>query len=195
MLHRPGELLQLERAALPDAAVPGAGKPAGIEKHRGEPRRIMRRERTLNMCAIGQPQRADAAIAPGLPDDPLERVDAVLAFRKIFGEDAFRPEAAAAILENVAISHPREGGRDLGLRARRRIGQTAIGVVGAALVIGRAFEEHRERPVDPGRYVDISRKPNAVAHRDHDIALNEDIGPGISLRLDRRDAHRAATGT
>ena len=64
VLERPGRLLQLERAGLADARLPGIDEAAAIQHLRNEPRRIEAGQRRLRVRGIGQAHRADAAITP-----------------------------------------------------------------------------------------------------------------------------------
>src|ERR1700677_232229 len=96
----PGRLLEFEGTTLADAAVIGAREAAGIEEHRGEPRRRERRQRRLHMRTIRQSVGADLAAAPGLRAQPCDRIEAVRAFAYVFGEEAFRIVPAATVLHS-----------------------------------------------------------------------------------------------
>ncbi len=61
LFDRPGRLLQLEGAALADAAEIGVGEAAGIEELTGKPGRVETAERPLRVRRVGQAHRADAA--------------------------------------------------------------------------------------------------------------------------------------
>ncbi len=74
----PGRLLQVERAAVPDAAAIGVREAAAIEELRGEAGRVEAAERHLGVRRIGEAHRRHPAVAPRLADQPGERVRAVL---------------------------------------------------------------------------------------------------------------------
>ena len=82
----PGELLEFERAALPDAGAIGAGEASGIDHHAGEARRIETGQRRLRMRRIGKAHGADLPVAPGLLDDPGAGVETVRPLGQILGE-------------------------------------------------------------------------------------------------------------
>ena len=107
----PGELLEFERAALPNAGAIGAGEATGIENHAGEARRIETGQRSLRMRRIGQAHGADLAVAPRLLDDPGAGVVSVRAFGEVLREFAFGSVAPAAILvdHHIAGAHEMRG--------------------------------------------------------------------------------------
>src|SRR5947209_8854295 len=79
----PGRLLQIERAAMADAAAVGVGEAAAIEELSGQSRRVEAAERGLRVGGIGQPEGADAAVAPRLALEPSERVATVLGLAQV----------------------------------------------------------------------------------------------------------------
>ena len=83
---------------MPDAAAIGVRKPAAIEKLRGQARRIETAEGSLGMGGVGEAEGADAAVAPGLEQEPRQRVSAVGGLAQVFCKAAFRSVATAAIL-------------------------------------------------------------------------------------------------
>src|SRR5262245_43725803 len=99
-----------------DAAAIGVGKAAAIEKLRRQPRRVEAAERRLRMGGVGQPEGADAAVAPRLSLEPDEGVETVLRLAQIFRETAARMIAATAILIGNGIAVPNEIGGDFGPR-------------------------------------------------------------------------------
>ena len=121
----PGRLFQIERAAMADAAAIGVREAAAIEELRLQPRRVETGERRLGVRGIGQPERADTAVAPGLTHEPGERVGAVLGLAEVFREIAARAIAAAAVLIGDRIAVRDEIGGDLGSR-ERGIGSAAV---------------------------------------------------------------------
>ena len=62
----PGRLLQLERAGLADAGLPGIGEAAAVQHLRHQAGRIEAGQRRLRVRRVGQPHGADAPVAPGL---------------------------------------------------------------------------------------------------------------------------------
>src|SRR6516162_5256545 len=99
----PCRLLQVERAAMPDAAAIGAGEAAAIEELRRQSRRVEAAERRLGMGGIGQAEGADTAVGPRLAPQPNQRVKTVLGL-------------AAAILVGDRIAVFDEISRNLGPR-------------------------------------------------------------------------------
>ena len=177
----PGELLQLEGAALADAGAIGAGEAAGIEHHAGEPGRIEAGERRLRMRRIGQAHGADLAVAPGLLDDPGAGVVAVRPLGEVLRELALRAVAAAAIL----VDHDVAGAHEMRPRPRPRvIGWLMPGSISererSRLAVGRPLQDapaaaSRQRPPADGRPVDVGRELNAVAHPHHHVAMHDDV--------------------
>src|SRR5439155_26864684 len=101
----PCRLLQIERAAaMADAAAVGIGKTPTIEELCGQSRRVEAAECGLRVGSIGEPEGADAAVAPRLAHQPSERVAAVLGLAQVFCELAARTIAAAAVLIGDGIA-------------------------------------------------------------------------------------------
>ena len=126
------------------------------------------------MRRIGEAERADPAVAPGLPHQPGERIEAVLGFAEIFREAALRPVAAAAILIDDGITVADEIAGDLGARARCGDGGGALGAARGGFAVWGAFEQDRKRPAG-ARPVDVGRQPDAVARRHQQIALDDHL--------------------
>ena len=168
----PGRLFQIERAAVPDAAAIGVRKAAAIEELRREAGRVETAERRLGVRGVGQAERADTSVAPGLAHQPGERIGAVLGLAEIFREAAARAIAAAAILIGDGIAVRDEIGGDLCARARRRVRGGDLGPARRRFVVGRAFEQDRERP-GTGRTIDVGRQHDPVARRRHQVALDD----------------------
>jgi hypothetical protein len=80
----------------------------------GEPGRVEAAERHLGVRRIREAHRRDAAVAPGLLDQPGEGIEAVLGLAQILREPALGAVAAPAILigDGIAVRH--EIGGDLG---------------------------------------------------------------------------------
>ena len=135
----PCRLLQVERAAMPDAAAIGAGEAAAIEELRHQPGRVEAAERRLRMGGIGQTEGADVPVAPRLALEPGERVEAVLGLAQIFCKTAARMIAATAILvdEGVAVSDKISGG--VSPRPRPCVSGGALGSARRRFVVRRAF--------------------------------------------------------
>ena len=175
----PGRLLELEGAALTDAAREGVGEAAGIENHAGKAGRRQRSQSRLGMGGIGQAHRADPAVAPGLADDPGAGIIAVFGIGNVFDELALRAVAAAAILIDHGIAGPDEMRRDIGAGHRLDLVATDLGTRALGLAIGRALHHDRERPRKRlpilRRQVDIGGEPDAVPHRHHDILQRDDV--------------------
>ena len=112
----PCRLLQIERAAMTDAAAIGVGEAAAIEELCGQSRRVETAECGLRVGGIGQPEGADAAVAPRLAPEPSERVATVLGLAQVFCETAGRTIAAAAVLISDGVAVPDEISGDLGSR-------------------------------------------------------------------------------
>jgi len=126
----PCRLLQVEGAAMADAAAVGAGEAATIKELRRQPRWVETAKRRLRVGGIEQPEGADAAVAPRLPLEPNERVEAVLGLAQIFREMAARMIAAAAVL----IGDPRSlRRRKNGARGERHV------------LVGRGVRRHARR--------------------------------------------------
>ena len=173
----PGRLLELEGAAVPDAAPVGVGEPAAIDDHGGEARRVQAGQRPLGVRRIGQPHGADASIAPRLLREPDDRVVAVDRLARILRESAFRSIASARVLEDHRVAVIHEVGRDLAAAARRRVTRGALGAAGGGLVVRSALEDggrgRAGRPVGSSGQVDVRGQPRPVAHRYHDVAQDE----------------------
>ncbi len=193
--RRPGHLLQLEGAALADSALIGVGEAARIDEHRRHPGRPGTTERALGMGGVGQPHRADLAVAPGLLDDPGAAIIAVGAVAEIFDELAFRAIAAAAILIDHHIALPDEEMRHLGAALRCRLGHRQFRAADHIAAIGRAFENNRksagQRLSVLGRPVDVGGQMHAVAHPHLDRRFEDHI---VADHLGRRRAHREESG-
>ena len=101
---RPGRLLQIERAAVADAAAIGVGEAAAIEVLRGKTRRVEAAQRHLRMRRIGKTHRRDPAVAPGLRHQPIAGVVAVRRLAQILGEAALGTVAPAAILIDDGVA-------------------------------------------------------------------------------------------
>ncbi len=170
----PGRLLQVECAAVPDAAAIGVREAAAIEELRREAGRVKAPERGLGMRGVGQPERADMAVAPGLTHQPGERIGAVLGLAEIFREFSAGAIAAAAVLIGDCVAVRDEIGGDLFARARRRVGGGALRPARGRFVVGGALEQHRKRP-GPFRPVDVGRQHDLVARRRHQVALDDDL--------------------
>src|ERR1700730_18096683 len=97
-------LLQIERAAMPDAAAVGIGEAAAIEELRRQSRRVEAPERRLRVSGIGQPEGADPAVAPRLAPEPSERVAAVLGLTEVFCKATARMVAATTVLIGDGIA-------------------------------------------------------------------------------------------
>ena len=166
----PGRLLQVERAAVADAAAIGVGEAAAIEELRRQTRRVEAAERRLRVRGIGQAERPDAAVAPGLAHQPGERVVAVLGLAEIFREAARPSDSGRGNPDRRRHSRARRNRR----RPRRASAASgrggALGSARRRFVVGRAFEQDRERP-GAIRAVDVGRQHDAVARRHHQVAL------------------------
>jgi len=99
-----------------DAAAVSVGEAAAIEELCGQSRRVEAAERRLCVGGIGQPEGADAAVAPRLAQEPGERVATVLGLAQVFRETTARMIAAAAVLIGDGIAVPDEISGDLGPR-------------------------------------------------------------------------------
>ena len=167
----PGRLLQVEGAAVPDAAAIRVREAAAIEELRGEAGRVEAAERHLGVRRVGQAEGRDAAVAPGLPHQPSQRVIPILGLAQVFRERALGAIAAAAILVGDSVAVPNEIRRHPLARARLRIGGGDLGAARRRFVVGGALDNHR-KPAGAVRAVDVGREQHPIARRDHQIALN-----------------------
>ena len=176
VVEGPGRLLELECTTLPDAAGEGVGEAAGVQHHGRQTRRIEAGQGHLGVGGIGEAHRADLAAAPALPDYPGQRVEAVFTFGQILDELPLGAKAAAAILvdHHIAMAdkvagHFRPGHGEVHPHLDFRAGSFA-------LAIGCPLQDDRERTwvrdAIPGRAVDVGCEPDAIAHGDHDVAMD-----------------------
>src|SRR5256885_17188577 len=112
---------------MPDTAAIGMREAAAIEELGGETRRVETAECHLGMRGIGEAHRRDAAVAPGLRQQPGERIEAVLGLAQIFRELPLGAVPAAAILIDDGIAVRDEIGGDLGTGARRCAAGSTLG--------------------------------------------------------------------
>ncbi len=174
----PGRLLQVEGAAVPDAAAVGIREAAAIEKLRRQPRRVETAERRLGVRGIGQAEGADAPVAPALPHQPGERVAAVLGLAQVFREAASRFVAPTAILVDDRIAVLDEVAGHLGAGTGPRGRCRPLGAARRRFVVWGALQQYRERAA-ARRAIDIRRQPGAVPRCDDQIPLDNDrAGPG-----------------
>ncbi len=130
------------------------------------------------MRGVGQAHGADAAVVPRLFDDPGAGVVAVRPFVDVLGERAFGLVTPAAILVQHSVSVPHEIGGNRLARHRLVRPDTQFGPAGCLLVVGRALQDRRQAlavRASPGQ-IDVGRHANAIAHRDHDVAQDDDFG-------------------
>ena len=166
----PRDLLELERSALANAALVGVRESSGVDEHRRETWRIETRQRARRVRAVRKALRADPAVAPRLLHDPGAAVVAILSVAEILDVLALRVPSAAAVLKHHCVTVARVDVRDL--LARVAPGLARLAVRRALQNDRRAF---RQRLAVPRRQIDVRCQPHAIAHRDHDVALNDDF--------------------
>ncbi|MNL42551.1 hypothetical protein D3C87_1650120 [compost metagenome] len=154
-----------------DAALERVGKTTRVQHHAAQPRWLQASHRQLRVGRVRQTHAANPAVAPGLLDDPGERVEAVLAFSGVLGEYPFGGVTPATVLEDrykPLLGEPcrhRLAGNvlpvELLLRTRR-----------FAFVVRRAFDHDRKRTFNVCRQIDVGGQVHAIAHGDRLVAQN-----------------------
>ena len=157
----------LEGAVLSHGAVVIVGRPNG-HYHRRQVRRVQSRESGLVAPGVGVAHRADLAVAPRLPSDPLDRVVPVGC---LLGEGvplALGLEPAAHVLYRDDVASARE---ELALRY----------LSGRRLVVGGPLQDGWEPPVRlsiaSSRIEDVRGELDAVPRRDHNVRVYDHSVP------------------
>jgi len=165
--------------------MPLRGKTAAIEKLRRQTRRVETAECGLCVGRVGEPEGADPAVAPALPHEPGEGVEAILGFAQVFREAAprFVPSPAILIDDGIAVAH--KIGGDVGARAGRRDGSRALGAARRGFVVRRPLQQHRKRTAS-GWTIDIRRQLDAVPCGDDEIPIDNHFAPGQPSDLSGR---------
>ena len=176
-------MFQIERTAVADPAAIGVGEPAAIEKLRCQSRWVETAERGLGVGRVGEAEGAHPAVAPALPHQPGEGVEAILGLAQILRKAAprFVPSPTILIDDGVAVAH--EIGRNLGERAGLRGGSRALRAARRGFVVRRPLQQHRKRAASR-RAVHIRRQADAVSCHDHEIPIDDHFAcSGQSNRL------------
>ena len=179
--ERPRQKTQFQRPTLPHGRLVRVG-PAHIRHHRREVFRPQRRHRRLRPPRPRRAPRTDLAIAPLLPVDPRQRIEAVFGLRHQEIDIALGPIGPPTILAYRHIPP---------LRKKTSIAAISFDI---ALVIGRAVKNSGKLPLHPysvprGK-IQIRRQSHPIPHFHHNIFSNyyivEIISHLISFFLTKR---------
>ncbi len=169
----PGDEQHLDRAAAIPVALlevrahaPDAGaKP--LDVHRGVGRMLRGRDAHLILRRRRTAGRPDFAVRPGLLREPRERVVAVSTRRSEDVVVALGEEVSALVLHDVGI--PALDGGQRG----RHVARDPVADVPVVEVVRRAHPDRRHLLRGVLRSIDVGGEPDAVAHRHHDLALDD----------------------
>src|SRR5712691_5771829 len=154
--------------------------------HRLQRRRLKARYQPLRHRVVGDAERADAAVAPGLSSRPFDRVIEVARLRRRPGIGApGRPARAAAVdaHASVAARHPPERVHRLPvhvlvrlfLQVRRRDPELV-------LLVAAEVDDDGETS---GRFgtEDVGLQPRSVAHRDFEVLFDDEVEPELRCAI------------
>ena len=122
-------------------------------------------QQPLSKPKIGATDHPDLAIRPGLLDDPVDGIHAIVGIVELWIELALGGKPSPAILKHHHISLL--SGSERRAHKRREPARQVF-------VIGQAHEEHRMLSF-LNWSIDISGQVHAVAHRDHHVFFNHNV--------------------
>src|SRR6266702_2809300 len=146
--------------------------------HRFQRRRLEARDQPLRHRVVGDAERADAAVAPGLSSRPFDRVVEVARFRRRPGIGApGRLARAAAVDAQAAIAarHPPQRVRRLPVHVLVRLFlQVRWRQPELVLLVAAEVDDDGNAS---GRFgtEDVGAEPGAIAHRDFDVAFDDQV--------------------
>ena len=152
----------------------------GVDRdHRRQVGRVHLGQGVLGAAGITGAERADLAVGPLLPGDPLDDLEAVLGI-----VDDQPPGPLAGVTAPDVV-----GDHDVA-----PLGIVAALAAGAVLVVGRAGQERRKPPGSrlavARRPIDVGGQMNAVSHRDPHVLLDDHA----KLRRPHTHPRRLAAG-
>ena len=174
-LHRAAAIPVALLVVRADASDAGA---EALHVHRGKSRMAERGDGRLPLGGRRASGRAHFAVRPRLLRQPLHRVVAVGDRRAEDVVVPLREEVPALVLDDVGVAPLHDGER------RGHVGGHAVADVPVIEVVGRLREHNRDRAGGVLRAVDVGGQPDPVAHRHHDLALDDGDGLELVLEVD-----------